>query len=138
MLHSDIILGDLASNIWKNNKISYIWKKGEWILLKGDGMVTEWWLNGHWNVPAIQSTEWWLKDDWMAPFNFHGMVAFCLVYTWHSTVTVLSSCSIFIFLTLSFFCLAWYASHTSLMMFSIGYFTFQFVLLHYCLGSTGS
>ena len=55
-------------------------EKGEWILLKGDGMVTEWWLNGHWNVPAIQSTEWWLKGDWMAPFSFHGMVAFRFVY----------------------------------------------------------
>ena len=36
-------------------------KKGKWILLKGDGMVTEW----HWMV-----TEWWLKCtchsvDWM-------------------------------------------------------------------------
>ena len=41
----------------------------------GDWMT----LNGHWNVPAIQSTEWWLKGDWMAPFRFHGMVAFRLV-----------------------------------------------------------
>ena len=55
-------------------------KKEKWILLKGDGMVTEWSLNGHWNVPAIQSTERWLKGDWMAPFSFHGMVAFRLVF----------------------------------------------------------
>ena len=80
VLHSDIIPGDLASNIWRNNacEISYMRKKEKWILLKGEGMVTEWSLNGHWNVPAIQSTEWWLKGYWMAPFNFNGMVAFRL------------------------------------------------------------
>ena len=40
----NIIPLELESNIWRNNayKISYIRKKGKCILLKGDGMVTEW------------------------------------------------------------------------------------------------
>ena len=85
MLHSEIIPGDLESNIWRNMHIrsviygkkkesEYSWKATEWWL---NG--TEWSLNGDWNVPAIQSTEWWLKGDWMAPFSFHGIVAFRLV-----------------------------------------------------------
>ena len=38
-------------------------------------MVTEWSLEC-----TCYSVEWMeLKGDWMAPFSFHGMVAFCLV-----------------------------------------------------------
>ena len=91
MLHSDIIPGGgLASNIYKNNayKISYIRKKRKVNITErrrnGDWMA----LNGHWNVPAIQSTEWWLKGDWMAPFSFHGMVVFRLVDLCPSTSAV--------------------------------------------------
>ena len=75
------MLGDLETNIWRNHayKISYIRKKRKMNITErrrnGDWMA----LNGHWNVPAIQSTEWCLKGDWMAPFSFHGMVAFRLV-----------------------------------------------------------
>ena len=70
--------GSLASNIWWNNayKISYIRNITE-RRRNGDWMA----LNGHWNVPSIQSTEWWLKGDWMAPFSFHGTVAVRLVST---------------------------------------------------------
>ena len=56
-------------------------EKGEWILLKGDGMVTEWWLNGHWNVPAIPSTEWIVTERWLNgafQFSRNGGVSFCL------------------------------------------------------------
>ena len=68
VLHSDIIPGDLASNIWNNNayKISYI-RKGrrakitemrrnvDWMTLKGHWMVSEMYLpfsrlNGDWKV----------------------------------------------------------------------------------------
>ena len=57
VLHSDIIPGNLASNIWRNNayKISYLRKKrkaniterrrnGDWIALNGHWMVTEMYL----------------------------------------------------------------------------------------------
>ena len=80
-LHSDIIPGDLTSNIWRNNayKISYIRKERRANITErrrnSDWMA----LNGHWNVPAIQSTECWLKGDWLALFSFNGMVAFRLV-----------------------------------------------------------
>ena len=62
------------SYVRKKKEIEFYWKATE-LWLNG----TEWSLNGHCNVPAIQSTEWWLKRDWMAPFSFHWMVAFRLV-----------------------------------------------------------
>ena len=37
----------IRSVIYGNKESKYHWK------------ATEWWLNGHWNVPAIQSTKWW-------------------------------------------------------------------------------
>ena len=69
MLHSDNIAGDLASNIWRNNahKISYIRKKGKWILLKGDGMVTEWhWMVTEWSLKCTcQSVDWMVTERWL-------------------------------------------------------------------------
>ena len=80
VLHSDIILGDLASNIWRNNacKISYIrkerrakiterWRNGDWMVTKWHWMVTEMHLpfsrlNGDWKVTEWRLsvfTEWW-------------------------------------------------------------------------------
>ena len=52
----------------------------KWIWLKGDDMVTNWWLNGHWYVPAIHSTEWWLQGHWMASFSYlwNGGVSSCV------------------------------------------------------------
>ena len=103
VLHSDIIPGNLASKIWRTNayKLSYIrkerraniterWRNGDWMAL-----------NGHWNVPAIQSTEWWLKGDWMAPFSFNWMVAFRLVFlaNWLGCVQALCLCKHCLFFT---------------------------------------
>ena len=77
-----IILGDLRSYIIKYNayKISYI-RNEKW--RNSDGIETEWhwiWLNGDWNVPAIQSTEWWLKGHCMNDayqFPRNGGVSSC-------------------------------------------------------------
>ena len=80
MLCSDMIPGDLESNIWRNNayKISYIRKErrakiterrrhGDWMALKGHWMVTEMCLpfsrlNGDWKMTEWRLsvfTEWW-------------------------------------------------------------------------------
>ena len=44
------------SSVTKEKKSEYYWKATE-LWLNG----TKWSLNGHWNVPAIQSTEWRLS-----------------------------------------------------------------------------
>ena len=63
----------------------------------GDWMT----LNGHWNVPAIQSTEWWLKGDWMAPFSFHGTVAFRLVFALYVCLSVCVSVCLSVYVSVS-------------------------------------
>ena len=80
VLHSDIILGDIRSDILRDmHKKSVTYgNKEKWIWLKGDGMVTDRWLNGHWYVSAIPSTKWWLQGHWIAPLSFYGMVVFRL------------------------------------------------------------
>ena len=75
VLNSDIryTLGDQRSAILRNNehKISYRQQNGDW-WLKGHWNVpaiqsTERWLKGHGNELAIPSTEWWLNGHWNVP-----------------------------------------------------------------------
>ena len=79
VLYSDIILGDKAWNIWRNNayKVSYIRKKRRANITErrwnGDGMVTEWsltctWHSVDWMVTERRLsvfTEWWRFDLWV-------------------------------------------------------------------------
>ena len=81
----------IRSVIWEKRKVNITKRRrnGDWMTL-----------NGHWNVPAIQSTEWQLKGDWMAPFSFQRMVAFRLVFALYVCLSVcvyvsLSDCSFF-------------------------------------------
>ena len=66
VLHSDIIPGDLASNIWRNNahKISYIREKANITerRLNGEWMART--RNGHWMVPEMYLPFSRLKGDW--------------------------------------------------------------------------
>ena len=50
---------------------------------------TEWWLNGHLNVPRIQSTQWWLEGYWMATLRFKWMVAYNVVIQMVHTMDML-------------------------------------------------
>ena len=69
MFHSDIIPWDLESNVWRNNaySISYIRKKGKWIWLKGDGMMTEWqWMVTEWSLKCTcRSVDWIVTERWL-------------------------------------------------------------------------
>ena len=80
MLHSDIIPGDLESNIWRNNawdqlytenkESEYYWK------------ATEWWLNGtEWSLKCIcHSVDWMVTERWLNgafQFSRNGGVSSC-------------------------------------------------------------
>ena len=80
----NIIPRELESNIWRNNayKISYIRKKGKWILLKGDGMVTEWhWMVTEWSLKCTcHYVDWMVTERWLNgafQFSRNGGVSTC-------------------------------------------------------------
>ena len=98
MIHSDIILGDLASNIWRNNayKISYIG-----MTLNSHWMVTEMYLpfirlNGDWKMTEWRLsvfTEWWRFVLWYIlgpPFITGLQVGFYILIVLYCQVWVCS------------------------------------------------
>ena len=95
-LHLDIIMGDLWSDILRNNafKISYLRKKEYWILLKGGGMVTEWqWMTTKWTLKCTcHSVDWMVTERSLnGAFQFsRKKIVMCLFYDnlWYANANI--------------------------------------------------
>ena len=65
-LQSDIIPGDVASTILRNNAKMQE-RKEKWILLKDDGLVTSWhWMVTEWSLECTcHSVDWMVTERWL-------------------------------------------------------------------------